>query len=77
MTDFLGHSPNGMGLANTAILASLFDHLLARQILKSAEVVSILDSARRELGKNGTIISVQDAVSIVSKLSATYQNIEP
>jgi hypothetical protein len=77
MPDFVGHSPNGMGLANTAMLGSLFDHLLMKQVLKPDDVVSILDVAHQELSKNGTISSVQDAMSIISKLLTTYRSIEP
>jgi hypothetical protein len=77
MTDF-GQSPSGMSIANTAILESLFDHLLAAQILKRDEVVSILDGARLELSKkNSTIVSVQEAMSIVSKMLTNYRSIEP
>jgi hypothetical protein len=53
MTSFVGHSPNGMGQENTAILSSLLDHLIARTILTPPEVVSIwpaAGSADTELG---------------------------
>ena len=41
--------PNGMGLANTAILASLLDHLLMRGILRPIEAADILDNAHWQL----------------------------
>jgi hypothetical protein len=34
MGKFVGHKPNGLGLANIAILAGLLDHLLMRGILR-------------------------------------------
>jgi hypothetical protein len=74
MTDFVGHSANGMGLANTAILSSLFDHLLTRTILTPTGVVSVLDAAYTELDKNSNISGVVDAMQIVSKLRAVYKN---
>jgi hypothetical protein len=77
MVDFVGHSANEMGQANTAILGSLLDHLLARNILTPPEVVSVLDAAYTELDKNSHIISVHDGMQIVSKLQAVYKNIEP
>jgi hypothetical protein len=73
---FVGHTPNGMGLANTAILASLLDHLLMRGILRPIEVTDILDNAHRQLSANSDIAPVTDAMDIVSKLRITYQNIE-
>jgi hypothetical protein len=76
MPEFVG-LPSGMSLANAAILESLLNHLLMVQILKPGEVVSILDAARHELSKkNSTIVSVQEATSIVSQLLFTFRTIE-
>lgn len=74
---FIEHTPNSMGLANTAVLASLFDRLLTKGILSKFDVADILNSAHRHLAVDSTIISVRDAMNIVSQLRATYQNIEP
>jgi|HubBroStandDraft_6_1064221.scaffolds.fasta_scaffold193076_2 hypothetical protein len=74
MVDFVGHSPNGMGLASTAILSSLLDHLIARTILTPPEVVSILDAAHASLATESHIFSVHDAMQVVSKLQAVYKN---
>ena len=76
MPEFVG-VPSGISLANAAILESLLNHLLMVQILKPGEVVSILDAARHELSKkNSTIVSVQEATSIVSQLLFTFRTIE-
>ena len=62
----------------TGILESLFDHLLMRQVLKPNEVVAIVDAAKTGLSENNsTTVSVQDAMSIISKLVTTYRSIEP
>ena len=77
MGKFIGHAPIGLGLANTAILTSLFDILLMKQILKPVEVVEILKSAHHQLSGDQHTISVSDAMDVVSKLMATYREIEP
>ena len=76
MGKFVGHTPNGMGLANIAILAGLLDHLLMRGILRPVEVTDILDNAHRQLSADPDISPVSDAMDIVSKLRTTYQDIE-
>jgi len=76
MGKFVQHTPNGMGLANIAILAGLLDHLLMRGILRPVEVTDILDNAHRQLSADSDITPVADAMDIVSKLRTRYQDIE-
>lgn len=76
MGKFVQNTPNGMGLANIAILAGLLDHLLMRGILRPVEVTDILDNAHRQLSADSDITPVADAMDIVSKLRTTYQDIE-
>ena len=76
MGKFVGHTPDGMGLANIAILAGLLDHLLMRGILRAVEVTDILGNAPRQLSADSDITPVADAMDIVSKLRTTYQDIE-
>ncbi len=76
MGKFVQHTPSGKGLANIAILAGLFDHLLMRGILRPFEVTDILDNAHRQLSADSDITPVADAMDIVSKLRTTYQDIE-
>jgi hypothetical protein len=77
MGKFIGHNPNGIGLANTAILGSLFDYLITKQILKPVEVVGILESAHHELSSDQNITSVSVAMGVVSNLTRPYREIEP
>lgn len=76
MEKFVAHTPSGIGLSNTAVLASLLDHLLMRGILQPVEVIDILDNAHRQLSADYQITPIPDAMDVVSKLRATYQNIE-
>ena len=73
---FVSRTPNGMGLANTAILVSLLDHPFMRGILRPIEVADILDNAHRQLSADSDNAPVAVAMDIVSKLRTTYQNIE-
>jgi len=73
MNAFIGHSSNGMGLANNAVLLSLLDCLLTKQILAPAEVVDILETARAGLLPNDRALFVKDAIELISKLSAVYR----
>jgi hypothetical protein len=73
MGQFLGHTPNGMGLATTAVLAALLDQLISRGVLDQPDVASVLDNALVSLRPHTNIVSVNDAVTIVSKLSRGFQ----
>ena len=77
MNAIVGHSSNGMGVANTAILSSLLDYLLAKQIIAPAEVIDVLDRACDSLVPNEHMVFVKDAIELISKLSTTFQNVEP
>jgi hypothetical protein len=72
MTDMIGHSPNGMGLANTAVLAALIDHLITKDVIGLEDAVSILDAAYSELAPNQSITSAMDAMAIIRKLRVSY-----
>jgi len=71
--DFIGHTPNGMGLANTAVLAALLQHLMDIDLLVRDDVIAILAKARSDLAPNQTIIPVMDAMDIVTKLSRRFE----
>lgn len=70
---FLGHTPEGVGLATTAILAALLDRLVETQIFERREIVSILENARVSLNANRTAVAVIDAMDIVSKLAKRFK----
>jgi hypothetical protein len=76
MGKFVQHTPNGIALANIAILAGLLDHLLMRGILQPVEVTDILDNAHRQLSADSDTTPVADAMDIVSKLRTTYEDVE-
>jgi hypothetical protein len=72
---FLTHTPEGLSLANTAVLASLLDRLLMQGTLQPLEVIDILDNARRQLSADCDRGPIADAMAIVSELRADYQDI--
>jgi hypothetical protein len=74
MGKFLGHTPNGMGLATTAVLGALLDTLIAKGILNRPDAVDILHHARAALAPDYTITPVTDAMDIVSKLAKRFQD---
>jgi|HubBroStandDraft_4_1064222.scaffolds.fasta_scaffold4537015_1 hypothetical protein len=69
MDEFVGHSATGSALANTTILACLFDHLVLNGKLSQSEVLGILGRAHDELADRNTVSSV-DAIKIIGKLQA-------
>jgi hypothetical protein len=73
MGTFLAHSPNGMGLATTAVLAALLDRLIANETLGRTEVAYILENAAASLRPHTNIVSANDALNIVSKLTGRFQ----
>jgi len=73
MEKLLGHTPNGMGTANTLIMACLLDHFVTTGKLTRAEVAAILDHARGHLGgRFANVISAIDARDIISKMMSDY-----
>jgi hypothetical protein len=66
----IGSTPGGMGLATTAVLVVLLERLVNSGALTRAEVADILREARNDLEPYKSIVSVADAVVIVSKLAA-------
>ena len=73
MGKLLGHTPNGMGLAATGVLAALLDRLIANQIITRAQVADIFNEARTALSHDFSIIPVADAMDIVSKLADRFE----
>ena len=67
MDTFLGHTPNGMGLANTAVLSSLIEFLVAKGAIPRSDGRKILIDARNWLAPYEAITPVLDAMDIITK----------
>jgi hypothetical protein len=73
MDTFIGHSPQGTGLATVAVLGALLDTLIVKGVLQRNDAVKVLDDARAALSPSQHIISAQDALDIIGKLSKGLQ----
>jgi hydroxypyruvate isomerase len=73
MGNFLTHSPTGMGLASTAVLAALLDQLIARSVLDQSDIALVLENATNALRPHSNILSAEDALAIISKLTHRFQ----
>ncbi len=61
----LSKGPNGIAIAGTTILMTLFDHLLADGILRPTDVRNILTKAVNDMaGQTGTV-GVTDAMDLI------------
>lgn len=77
MDRLLGHTPNGMGIANSAILACLLEHLVINNHLSRSEVLGLLDRAHGELTPWTSMAPVNDARDIISKIAAGFAQDRP
>ncbi|MGZ3309256.1 MAG: hypothetical protein ACXU8R_12120 [Xanthobacteraceae bacterium] len=73
MANLIGHSPNGIGIANSVVLACLLDHLVNADHLTKSKVRGILMRATDELAPNRNNIAVKDALDIISKISVEFE----
>jgi len=67
--NLISHTSDGLGIANTALLGSLFDHLIARQNLSQDEVRDILAGALAGIGPRDNLIAIIDAHAIIDGIA--------
>jgi hypothetical protein len=73
MLSLVGHSPNGIGIANSTILACLLDHFINANRLTKSEARDILMRATDELTPHQKNVAVKDALDIISRISVRFE----
>ena len=63
--NLIGHTPNGLGIANGAIMMALLDHMLADGMIRPMDVRTILTKAADGLAPWSNIIAVKDAQAVI------------
>ncbi len=72
--DFVGHSANGLGIANAAILTNLFDSLVGRGLLTHDDVQFILRKSAGDVLPIGNLRAGADALRFIEKLVSEHLN---
>ena len=67
--NLISHTSDGLGVANTALLGSLFDHMIAKHNMTKNEVRDILTGALAGVGPRDSFIAISDAHAVISGIA--------